>query len=121
MAVQQFIPSSANDHGASRATPDDECRLAPDRSLTPTLSQRARERWCCANFIVSHYGFCSGVTTRLHSHRGRVRPEPAQAQAVGDDESARDTHRPSRNHRVQQPVGQRIEGPGGERNQGNVI
>jgi hypothetical protein len=29
-----------------------KCRLAPDRSLTPTLSQRARERWCCANFIV---------------------------------------------------------------------
>jgi conjugal transfer mating pair stabilization protein TraN len=30
-----------------------KCRLAPDRSLTPTLSQRARERWCCANFIVN--------------------------------------------------------------------
>jgi hypothetical protein len=30
-----------------------KCRLAPDRSLTPTLSQRARERWCCANFIVT--------------------------------------------------------------------
>ncbi|MBK1700337.1 hypothetical protein [Thiococcus pfennigii] len=28
------------------------CRLAPDRYLTPTLSQRARERRCCANFIV---------------------------------------------------------------------
>ncbi len=26
--------------------------LAPDRSLTPTLSQRARERTCCADFIV---------------------------------------------------------------------
>jgi hypothetical protein len=30
-----------------------KCRLAPDRSLTPTLSLWARERWCCANFIVS--------------------------------------------------------------------
>jgi len=30
-----------------------KCRLAPDRSLTPTLSQRARERTCCANFIVT--------------------------------------------------------------------
>ncbi len=28
-------------------------RLAPDRSLTPTLSQRAREPPCCADFIVS--------------------------------------------------------------------
>ncbi len=28
-------------------------RLAPDRSLTPTLSQRARERTCCADFVVS--------------------------------------------------------------------
>ena len=27
-------------------------RLAPDRSLTPTLSRRARERTRCANFIV---------------------------------------------------------------------
>jgi hypothetical protein len=33
-----------------------KCRLAPDRSLTPTLSQRARERWCCANFIVRRGG-----------------------------------------------------------------
>ncbi len=32
------------------------CRLAPDRSLTPTLSQRARERTCCAVFIVSGGG-----------------------------------------------------------------
>jgi glycine/D-amino acid oxidase-like deaminating enzyme len=31
-----------------------KCRLAPDRSLTPTLSQREeRERWCFANFIVN--------------------------------------------------------------------
>ena len=30
-----------------------KCRLAPDPSLTPTLSQRARERTRCANFIVA--------------------------------------------------------------------
>ena len=30
-----------------------KCRLAPDPSLTPTLSRRARERTRCANFIVS--------------------------------------------------------------------
>jgi len=29
-----------------------KCRLAPDRSLTPTLSRRARERTRYANFIV---------------------------------------------------------------------
>ena len=29
-----------------------ESRLAPDRSLTPTLSQQARERLCCAKSIV---------------------------------------------------------------------
>jgi hypothetical protein len=29
-----------------------QCRLAPDRSLTPTLSQRARERTRCASFMV---------------------------------------------------------------------
>ena len=29
------------------------CRLAPDRSLTPTLSRRARERTCCASFMVT--------------------------------------------------------------------
>jgi len=30
-----------------------KCRLAPDPSLTPTLSRRARERTRCANFIVN--------------------------------------------------------------------
>jgi signal transduction histidine kinase len=42
----------ANDMGRAEPPRMMKCRLAPDRSLTPTLSQRARERWCCANFIV---------------------------------------------------------------------
>jgi hypothetical protein len=55
LAGKMLLFFHANDHGASRATPDDEMSPRPDRSLTPTLSQRARERWCCANFIVSYY------------------------------------------------------------------
>ena len=41
-----------------------KCRLAPDRSLTPTLSQRARERTCCANFIVTVMGRAEPPRTR---------------------------------------------------------
>ena len=36
-----------------------KCRLAPDPSLTPTLSRRAREQTRCANFIVKKAHRCA--------------------------------------------------------------
>ncbi len=45
-----------------------KCRLAPDRSLTPTLSQRAREQTCCANFIVMPFGEMLGTVLPAKAH-----------------------------------------------------
>ncbi len=42
--------------GRGEPTRTMKCRLARDRSVTPSLSQRARERSCYANFMVSEGG-----------------------------------------------------------------
>jgi hypothetical protein len=54
-ALLFFNSRLSNDHGTSRATPDDEISPPPDRSPTPTLSHREREMWSALRetFIVT--------------------------------------------------------------------
>ncbi len=65
-----------------------KCRLAPDRSLTPTLSQRARGRTCSANFMLSSGPFACFVVSdcpnapRSHTGHKVGRPYPLIASLV---------------------------------------